>query len=50
MCLLTDMLDVHSFFDTLLLNALNYLVLSVYCFPSYFQLIPLMSPKDKKCN
>ena len=25
-------------------------VLSVYCFPSYCLLTPLMSPKDKKCK
>ncbi len=28
-------------------NWLEHLVLSVYCFPSYCLLTPLMSPKDK---
>ena len=33
-----------------ILERLEHLVLSVYCFPSHCLLIPLMSPKDKKCN
>ena len=37
-------------FGALLSNALNILVLSVHCFPSYCLLTPLMSPKDKKCK
>ncbi len=32
------------------LHCLEYLVLNVYCFPSYCLLTPLMSPKGKKCN
>ncbi len=28
---------------------LEHLVLSVYCFPSYCLLTPVMSPKHKKC-
>jgi len=31
-------------------SCLEHLVLSVYCFPSYCLLTPLMSPKDKKCK
>ena len=29
---------------------LGYLVLRIYCFPSYCLLTPLMSPKEKICN
>ena len=32
-----------------IVERLEHLVLSVYCFPSYCLLTPLMSPKDKKC-
>ncbi len=35
---------------SLVLDRLEHLVLSVYCFPSYCVLTPLMSPQDKTCN
>ena len=33
-----------------IVERLEQLVLSVYCFPSYCLLTPLMSPKDIKCK
>ena len=36
--------------DGQMVSTIEHLVLSVYCFPIYCLLTPLMSPEDKMCN